>query len=272
MHAASREALDALRSDLDARIRGADNPVAAAAGAGAELFDVVELLDSDRALRVAVADASATPERRSGILRELLAGKVSDLTAGIVGEATARQWSSARDLRSGLVELGRRALLRAAEAEGRLDVVEDELFRLGHLLANEPQLEQLLADKTATPEAKRGLLASVLYGKVTPVTEALALQAVGRPERRPADDIDSLSGLAASLRNRTVARVTSATALSEEQERTLADKLGGIYGADMSIHTDIDESILGGLVIRVGDEVIDGSLSTKLEKLRVGLG
>ena len=137
---------------------------------------------------------------------------------------------------------------------------------------NEPQLEQLLADKAATPEAKRGLLASVLYGKATSVTEALALQAVGRPEKRPADDIDSLSRLAAGLRNRTVARVTSATAISSEQQRALADKLGRVYGEEMSIHTEIDPSILGGLVIRVGDEVIDGSLSRKLEKLRVGLG
>ena len=66
--------------------------------------------------------------------------------------------------------------------------------------------------------------------------------------------------------------MTSATAVSDEQERALADKLGRVYGKAMSIHTVIDKSILGGLVIRVGDEVIDGSLSTKLEKLRVGLG
>ena len=66
--------------------------------------------------------------------------------------------------------------------------------------------------------------------------------------------------------------MTSATAISDEQQRALADKLGRVYGEEMSIHTEIDPSILGGLVIRVGDEVIDGSLSRKLEKLRVGLG
>lgn len=272
MHAASRESLAQLRTELDAAVGGATVSVANAAQTGSELFDVVETLDSDRGLRVAVADQSVAAEQRSGLVRSLFAGKVSETTLKVISDAAAQTWSNSREFRAGLVELGRRALLRSAEGQGQLETVEEELFRLGSILMNEPQLEQLLADKAATPEAKRGLLASVLYGKVTSVTEALALQAVGRPEKRPADDIDSLSRLAAGLRNRTVARVTSATAISPEQQRALADKLGRVYGEEMSIHTEIDPSILGGLVIRVGDEVIDGSLSRKLEKLRVGLG
>lgn len=270
MHAASRESLAKLRTELD-RCISESGDVAAAAQIGSELFDVVELLDSDRGLRVAVADAATPAEQRSGILRALLEGKVSDATLKVATDTAAQEWSTARELRSGLVDLGRRSLLRAAEAQGQLETVEEELFRLGRLLVEEKQLEQLLADKAATPDAKRGLLASVLYGKVTSVTEALALQAVARPEDRPADDIDAVSRQAAGLRGRNVARVTSATPLTEEQERTLADKLAGIYGGEMSIHSIIDDSIMGGLVIRVGDEVIDGSLSTKFEKLRVGL-
>lgn len=272
MHAASRESLAALSQRLDAAIGGDNVAVAQAAQTGSELFDIVEVLDSDRGLRVAVADTLATAEQRSGLVRSLFAGKVSETTLNLVVDAAAQVWSTPREMREGLVELGRRALLRSAEGQGQLETVESELFQLGHILAEQSQLEQLLADKAATPEAKRGLLASVLYGKVTSVTETLALQAVGRPSKRPADDIDSLSRLAAGLRNHVVARVTSATAVSDEQERALADKLGRVYGKAMSIHTVIDKSILGGLVIRVGDEVIDGSLSTNLEKLRVGLG
>ncbi|WP_027019491.1 F0F1 ATP synthase subunit delta [Corynebacterium sputi] len=272
MHAASRESLASLRTELDALLGNSGNAVAEGATTGSELFDVVELLDSDRGLRRAVADQSASAEERSGLIRGLLEGKVSELTLKVVGTAAAQTWSSSRDLRNALVELGRVALLRSAEGQRQLETVEDELFRLGHILATESQLEQLLADKAATPEAKRGLLASVLYGKVTSVTEALALQVVGRPELRPADDMNSLSGLAASLRNKVVARVTSAATLSTEQEGALGDKLSRIYGDEMSIHTEVDESILGGLVIRVGDEVIDGSLSSKIEKLRLGLG
>lgn len=272
MHAASRESLETLQTELDKHIEQSDNSVAAAATAGAEIFDVVEVLDGDRGLRGAVADQSASAEQRSGIVRDLLNGKMSDLTVEVVATAAAQSWSKPRDLPRALVEVGRRALLRSAQQQNQLETVEDELFRLGHILANETQLEQLLATKTATPEARRELLASVLYGKVTSVTEALAAQAVARPRQRPADDITAISKQAANLRDCRVAQVTSATSLSSEQENALAEKLGRIYGTNISVHTTIDKSILGGLVIRVGDEVIDGSVSKKLETLRVGLG
>lgn len=112
----------------------------------------------------------------------------------------------------------------------------------------------------------------MLYGKVVSVIEALALQAVGRPPKRPTDGINSLFQLAVGLWNRVVARVISAAVVSDEQGRALADKLGRVYDKAMLIHTVTDRSILGGLVTRVGDKVTDGSLSTKPERLRVDLG
>ena len=84
---------------------------------------------------------------------------------------------------------------------------------LGRIVAGDPQFEQLLADRTAEAGAKRGLLAEVLYGKVTAVTEALASQAVDRPSGMPADDIMEISTQAAELRGRSVAVVTSAEPL-----------------------------------------------------------
>ncbi len=271
MHAASRESLALLNARLDEAVASTDT-VAVAAQTGSELFDVVEVLDSDRGLRVAVADQSATAEKRTEIIQSLFTGKVSETTLKVVTDAVAQAWSTPRELRDGLVSLGRRALLRSAEAQGQLETVESELFQLSVLLVKQPQFEQLLADKSASADAKRGLFASVLYGKVTSVTEILALQAVARPQKRPADDLEALSRQAAALRDRVVARVTSATALSDQQTEALTEKLGRIYGEQVSIHSVIDKSVLGGLVVRVGDEVIDGSLAGKLEKLRVGLG
>ena len=115
MHAASRESLAALSQRLDAAIGGDNVAVAQAAQTGSELFDIVEVLDSDRGLRVAVADTSATAEQRSGLVRSLFAGKVSETTLNLVVDAAAQVWSTPREMREGLVELGRRALLRSAE-------------------------------------------------------------------------------------------------------------------------------------------------------------
>ena len=64
---------------------------------------------------------------------------------------------------------------------------------------------------------------------------------------------------------RSLARVTSAVALTPEQERRLVDSLGRLYGRTVGLQVTVDPSVLGGLVIRVGDEVIDGSIAHRLE-------
>lgn len=271
MHAASREALATVESHLDGLVQASGNAVAVAAKTGTELFDVVEVLDGDRALRVAVADSSATAEQRTGLIRAVFGGKVSDSTLSVLNEAATLPWSTPRQFRAGLVELGRRAFLRGAEKQGQLGIVEDELFRLSRVLDREGELTQLLSDKAADPARKRHLLASVLYGKVSMFTEALALQVIGRPEKNPIDDIANLVGTAAKLQGRTVAHVVAAEQLNEGQQAALADKLGRIYGRAMSIHSEVDPSLLGGMTIRVDDEIIDGSLAGKLTRLRANL-
>lgn len=269
MHAASREALAQVSSHLDSALSvdGVDH-VAEALRTGSELFEVVDALDGDRTLRIAVADPSSTAEKRAGIVSAVFADKVSPSTLEVLKSASGLTWSNPREYREGLVKLGRRALLRSAEQQGQLGQVENELFSLSRILEKEQQLTLLLDDRSVDGPRKRDLLAKVLYGKVTSVTEALALQVIGRREDNAIDDIANLSKEAAALQGREVATVTSAAPLNDGQIQALAQKLEHIYGRAMSIHSEVDPSLLGGLVIRVGDEVIDGSTSGKLEKLR----
>lgn len=269
MHAASRNALDQVISHLDTALWEAkENAGAVAAQTGAELFKVVDTLDGERALRIAVADPSSTADKRAGLISAVFGGKVSQATLEVLNTAASQTWSNPREFRTGLVTLGRRSLLRFADGQGQLAQVEDELFRLSRILEKEPALTLLLDDRSADRNNKRELLAKVLYGKVTAVTEALALQVIGRPERNAIDDINNLSKEVAALANRDVAHVVSAAPLTNEQNQALAQKLERIYGREMNIHSEVDASLLGGLVIRVGDEVIDGSTSGKLERLR----
>ncbi|MDO4909179.1 MAG: F0F1 ATP synthase subunit delta [Corynebacterium sp.] len=265
MHAASREALEALTAEVSF------SDVASAAQTGTELFEVVEALDGDRGLRIAVADQAAPVEKRMELLKTLFASRVSAATLAVLEKATAKNWSYPREYRAGLIILGRRAILSAAQLEGRLPQVEEELFRLSRLLCDEPQLVSLLSDRNAPAQKKRELFASVLYGKVTSFTEALALQVVGRPENNVIDDIEALSKFAAELQNRDIAKVRTSVALNEGQEKALAEKLGQIYGRAMSIHAEVDSSLLGGMIVHVGDEVIDGSISGMLAKMRARL-
>lgn len=271
MYATSREALARTRSVANDAFGSASagEATAAAAQTGAELFAVVETLDGQRTLRTALSDASVSADRRSALAEELFAGQVSATTAKILKTAVSESWSKASDLLNSLVELGREALLRAAADQNQLDTVEDELFRLGRIVAANPQLEQALSDLGKPVQAKRELLGRLLYGKVTAVTEALAVQAVSRLRKSaPADALDELAGLAAQVRDRAVAHVRSAAPLSESQLEKLTATLTRTYGKPVTVHVEVDAELLSGLVVRVGDEVIDGSGAGRLAALR----
>ena len=271
MHAASREALDTTRDALKSAL--AANPAGGATGAkvGQEMFQVVEVLEDNRSLRVAVADTSATVEARQDLVRGVFGWKIDQTTLDLLLAAVSSDWSNPRELREGLIILGREALLRSADEQGQLQTVEDELFRLSRIVAGDAEFEQALADRTADTAAKRALLAQVLYGKVTAVTEALASQAIARPTGMPADDLMEISAQAAELRGRTVAVVTSAEALSEQQAADLGSRLQSVYGREIAVHNDIDPALMGGVVVRVGDEIIDGSVAGRLDALRRSL-
>ncbi|GGG01139.1 ATP synthase subunit delta [Rhodococcoides trifolii] len=270
MYAASREALsearEALGSALDSVSAG--EATAAAAQTGAELFSVVSLLDGQRPLRNALADASASSEARTALADKLFGGKVGEPTLAVLRIAAGRGWSVPRDMTDSLVRLGQESLLRAADDQDQLDTVEDELFRLGRIVAGNASLEQALSDRSKPASAVQELLSKLLYGKVTAITEALAKQAVGRLREAPAEAIDALSHLAADRRQKAVALVRSATELTSEQVDRLGTTLEGIYGKPVTVHVEIDRELLSGLVVRVGDEVIDGSGAGRLAALR----
>ncbi|MDK6493421.1 MULTISPECIES: F0F1 ATP synthase subunit delta [Corynebacterium] len=271
MKAASREAQSHVTGQLESLIGSADNAVATAAQIGTELFLIVDQLDTERALRVAIADTSLEPGQRAGMVKDVFGGKVAEPTLNILTAAAEQEWSTPREFRAGLINLGRIALQKGAQEQGQLEQVENELYQLSVLLEDEKELTQLLSDRTATAAQKRGLLASVIYGKVTMFTEALALQVIGRPHHNPVDDLAELAENVAEMRGKSVARVKTAEALNDTQRDALARKLEQIYGREIAIHSEVDPSLLGGMVVRVGDEVIDGSTRGKIERLRTDM-
>ena len=152
------------------------------------------------------------------------------------------------------------------------DRVEEELFQLSRTIKAHPGLEQALGDRRASADERRALLAQLLYGKVSAISEILASQAVARPqEGLAADDLDILSRQAAHEIGRRVADVTTPIALNDAQREALRKKLHGIYGIEVSIHEVINPAILGGVIIKVGSGIINGSLASKLDSLRRSL-
>ncbi|HVV08598.1 F0F1 ATP synthase subunit delta [Amycolatopsis sp.] len=266
LHAASREALSAAESTLDEVLGAAGADPAAI---GSDLLAVVTLLTGQIGLRRALGDGSSDPAARERLATSLFDGKVSASALRVLTRAVAQRWSNPRELLDGLESLGRSALLTSAEKAGNLDTVEDELFRIARIVVGEPELEQALSDQAAPAEAKRELARELFAGKVGDVTLALVEQVVTRQVGRGVGfGLDRLVKLAAQRRERSVAYVVSADALSQAQQEQLAEKLHGIYGRQIALHVEIDPRLGGGLVVRVGDEVIDGSAAGRIAALR----
>jgi F-type H+-transporting ATPase subunit delta len=260
--ATSRESLAAAGERLDAVIDASTTDLATL---GDELFAVTRLVVAQKPLRTHLADPSVEQDARIGLIRQVLDGKVGEPTLDVVSGLVGSRWSRSLDLVEGLESMARRATLGVAEKDGTLDDVEDQLFRFGRILDREPELLALLADTTQPDEKRVALLDSLLGDRVSPVTSALLRQTVRIPRGRALDlAAEELAGLAAARRDRYVAKVSTAVALTEEQERKLADTLTRIYGRPMSLQVELDESLLGGLVVEVGGEVIDGSVAGRL--------
>lgn len=260
---ASREALAEAEERLDA---GIDSGSAAdLQRLGDDLFAVLRLLIAEPSLRRALADASVPGEARAALADQLLDSKVGRAAKDIVSELASARWSRTVDLTEAVEALARRATLGVAEKDSSLSEVEDELFRFGRVLDREVQLARLLGDQSTPVEGRVKLLRELLGQKVQPVTSTLLTEAVRSPRGRPLDRIaEELSELAAARRDRYVAHVRTPVALTPQQEQRLGESLSRLYGRPMSLQVERDDSLLGGLVVRVGGEVIDGSVAGKL--------
>lgn len=161
------------------------------------------------------------------------------------------------------------ALFSIVRAEGDLDRVEDELFHFGKLLESNHELKQALSDKSIEREQRAKVLQSILAGKVSPHTLGLLefIVAQGRARQLP-QILEELSDLAAQARSSVVAEVRSAVPLDESQQAQLAAALTKATGKKVEVKVLVDPSVIGGIVSKVGDTVIDGTVRRRLEQLK----
>jgi F-type H+-transporting ATPase subunit delta len=268
MHASSRAAMEASREALQAQTGGARsrNRGDALLTLADELYAVAHLLDSQLSLRRALSDPSVRTDDRAGLVRRLLSSKVGANTLEVLETVARQRWSRPLDLVEATETLATEAALDAADARGELDDVEDELFRFSRIVAADDDLARILGDRSAPREGKSALLDRLLSGKVSPVTERLVRNSLTSSHVHNAEnEIERLSTAAARRRGRSVAHVVSAVPLTATQERRLIATLERLYGRTMGLQVQVDPEVLGGLVIRVDDEVIDGSIAHRLE-------
>lgn len=264
MRGASRASLAEARERLAAAADGEN-----AGRLGDELFAVVGVLDREAALRRMLSDPSRQADAKAGLAEAVLGGKVSAAALDVVTGLARSQWSAAGDLTDAAEQLAVLAVVEGAEDEGTLDELEDELFRFGRIVDAEPDLRVALSSPFVDPERKQHLLDTLLAGKVTPPALRLITEAAFHPRGRSLDkSLDEYAGLAAQRRERLVAEVHVAAELTEEQRSRLAAALAAAYGHDVHLNVVLDPEVVGGMSVQIADELIDGSLATRLAALR----
>jgi F-type H+-transporting ATPase subunit delta len=267
---ASRTSLTAAKGQLAAVLAGAT--AAQAAEVGTELFAVVGLLDREPSVRRSLSDYSRERAARTGLARALLAGKISETGLDLVTDLVAARWSEPGDLADAAEELAVVAIGEAADKEGKLDDLEDELFRFSRIVQGNPGLRAALSNQFVPADARAGLVAELVERKVSGPGLRLITQAAAYPRGRSLDTgLEAYASLVAKLRERLVAEVHVAVPLTSEQRTRLAAALVAAYGHDVYLNVLVDPELVGGVTVRVGDELINGSVASRLADLRRGL-
>ncbi len=163
-------------------------------------------------------------------------------------------------------------LLEIARGEGELDRVERELYQVARAVEGSEELRGTLSDVLIPMERKRGIVDDLIGGRAADLTIAAIdfIVASGRAKDLP-EIADELARAAAATRSREVAEIRSAVELDDETVRRLEAALGRATGKQIEVKVVVDPSVVGGIVARVGDTVIDGSVRRRLETLRHAL-
>jgi F-type H+-transporting ATPase subunit delta len=267
MRGASRESLAAARESLAALT---DVPATDVTALSDDLAAIAALLDAEVSLRRLLTDPSRPGAARASLVAELLGGKVGENAVELVSGVVRSRWSQPRDLADALEELSVEAELALAERAGTLDAVEDDLFRFGRILAAEPELAQGLSERIPVRQ-RSGLVDSLLAGKATPSALRLIQRAVANGRNGSViDRVERLSAIAAAHRERITALVTAVVPLTEAQRERLVQILTRGYGKQIRLNVELDPSLIGGMTIRIGDDIIDGSLASRLAETARG--
>ncbi|OBH33812.1 F0F1 ATP synthase subunit B/delta [Mycobacterium intracellulare] len=266
MRSSSRVALTNLSERFNALAKDLDNK--ALSNLSGELVSVGQMLDREIVVTRYLTQPAEDGAPRARLIERLLAGKVGDPTLDVLRSAVSERWSANSDLIDALEHVSRQALLEVAEREDKVDEVEEQLFRFSRILDTQPRLAILLGDYAVPVEGRVALLRKVLdsaSATVHPIVAALLTQTVELLRGQPAEEaIQFLAEVAVARRGEVVAQVSAAADLSDAQRTRLTEVLSRIYGHPVAVQLQIDSELLGGLLIAVADEVIDGTLASRL--------
>jgi F-type H+-transporting ATPase subunit delta len=265
MRGVSSESLVAGQERLETLLASAGTDPSAL---GDDLFAVTDVLAANPALRRALTDPARDGEAKATLVQRIFTGRVSSTAVDVLAGLARSRWSEAGDLTDAVEVYATSALLAAADRAGRLDAVEDELFRFARTIEADQAMRDALSYRTPGADRKAELVRRLLEDRAAPETVRLAEQAAAHPRGlRTEQVLEHFVEAAAERRQQTVAQVVAAAPLTVEQRRRLEDALRRRYGR-VRLNVDVDPEVIGGLRVQIGSELVDGTVAARLEDAR----
>ena len=259
----SRVSVLSLRGVLDEKV----NNLSAndAAQFSNNLFTILSVLSSSVGMRRALTDNSRDAGAKAELISNLFGKNIGAGAQSILATAASLRWSSPSELADAIEQLAVEAESVVAYKNNELDKLEDQLFDFSQVLTANPELRQALNTSTDSDAGKVDLLESIVKGKYANSTVNLLRRVVSLRRGRNLDaTLAAYSHYVTLRRNRVVAHVKTAVALEPAQQKNLATALSKAIGKPVHINVEVDPKVLGGISIRYGDEIIDGTVVNRL--------
>ena len=264
MAAVTTESMAALRSELAETISAAELAVAD------ELFAALDVFDDSAALRRALTDPAREPGERASVVRSLFGAKVQQATVSILEAVVSRRWSADRDLGDAVETLAVTVVAAQAERSGLpgLDQLEGALLGFRRTVADSHEVQRALTDYQ-TPAAAKQKLAARLSPSAPAEARLLIDRAVTSPRGlRPTALVKEFAAAVAARQQRWIAQVTVAKDLDSKSLEKLSGSLDRYFGRELKLDVVVDPSVVGGIRVQVGDEVVDSTLAARLNSLQ----
>lgn len=260
MGSATREALASSRTALAAHADWAD------LATGENLFDAGRVIGNSSQLLAALGDASAEQSAKIALVRAVFGPTVTPAARELLESVVSGRWSTNQDLLAGIEELA----LRVVASSAPQDVsIGSELFMFGAAVSSDPELELALTSKLGPVAAKVTLVQTLLAGKVSTQTLVIVRHLVQQPRgRRIGELLSDAAAIVADQADSIIATVTAAAPMQPGQLERLSKALSAKYGRTVALNQVIDPSVVGGVKVQIGDDVIDGSVANRLKDLR----
>ncbi|MEJ7774390.1 MAG: F0F1 ATP synthase subunit delta [Nocardioidaceae bacterium] len=264
MQGSSGDSLAWLLTQLTKAVKaGADG-----AAVGESLFAAADVLRQQPALRRTATDPSMPGEAKSGLVRGIFESHLDEAATDVVVGAAGRRWAASSDLTAALERLGVVAVVKSADADGEGDRLEAELFMVSRVVAEDSELRDSLSDPARSVADKQALVRSLLEGKASAATIRLAERSVSGVHLTVNRALDDYTKIAAEARNRLVSLVRVAKPLEDAELKRLAKVLKRQYDRPVHLNVVVDPTVLGGVRIEIGDDVIDGTVAGRLDEAR----